>query len=332
MAVSTVETIIANPAGKKRRRNVARKMSLKQKLHFGTARQRKSAEESLKRSRAAKRAAKHRKNAGARSFRKQKKAIKKMWREHGIRGTVHKGKKLPKILAREMKNRAKRKRKHNPGEIIALTAMNPAKGRSMARTKKHHHRASSHRAGHRRTHHRMNRMNAPRRHQRRRHNPGQQSGVGAMVRSAAWAGVGFVGSKAITQAVMGASNTGALGYLGNAVTTGILSFGAQMFTKNRWDAFMVGVGGVLNIIGRIIADNSLLGSYSAQLGMGDYLVANWWVPQRLDGQPFSLSNQGYDMSWLTPSLPAPVAVSSAAPPGMGYLPAPIPNLYGNDLY
>jgi hypothetical protein len=163
----------------------------------------------------------------------------------------------------------------------------------------------------------------------RKHNPGQ---LATMVRGTVAAGVGFLGSKIMTQAVLGAGNTGFMGYFGNAVATGILSWGTMAFTKNRMDAFMVGIGGGLNILGRIIADNSLLGQYSSQLGMGDYLVANWWVPQRLDGDPFSLTNQAYDMSWLQPSLPAPVPIASAAPPGMGYLPAPIPSVYGNDLY
>lgn len=324
MAVSTVETIIANPA-RKRRRNMARSFkSLKQKLHFGSKAQRTAAAASLKRSRAAKRAASHRKrnvpkrhNAGMFSRRKTKKRFKAFLKKRGIVGYP-----MSRVTSLRKKPKA-RKRRHNPGEIIALTSMNPAKRRSMARTRRRHHkRASSHRAGHRRT----KRNPAHRMHHRRRHNPGQ---VTSMVRSAVAAGVGFVGSKVATQAVLGANNTGFQGYLGNAVATGILSFGTHMFTKNKMDAFMVGVGGVLNILGRIIADNSLLGQYSAQLGMGDYLVANWWIPQRLDGPPFSLTTQGYDMSWMPqPTIP----MASAAAPGMGYLPAPIPNLYGNDLY
>lgn len=193
----------------------------------------------------------------------------------------------------------------------------------MARTKRRHHRkhrasTAGRRSPSRRMHHRT----------RRKHNPGQ---IGGMVRGAIGAGVGFLGSKIATQAVLGAGNTGIMGYFGNAVATGILAWGTHMFTKNRMDAFMVSVGGVLNILGRIIADNSLLGQYSSQLGMGDYLVAHWWVPQRVV-DPFSLTDQTYDMSWLQPSLPAPVPIASAAPPGMGYLPAPIPSVYGNDLY
>lgn len=171
------------------------------------------------------------------------------------------------------------------------------------------------------------RGNPAMRHHRRRHNPGQ---IGSLVRSAAWTGLGFFGSKIATQAVLGANNTGMTGYFGSAVATGILSFATHMFTKKPADSFAVATGGVLNILARIIADNSLIGQYSSQLGMGDYLVANWWVPQRLDGNPFSLTTQGYDMGWLPPAPQIPI--SSAAPAGMGYLPAPIPNIYGNDLY
>lgn len=311
MATTTVETVIANPA-RKRRKNVARRMSLKQKLHFGTARQRASAQQSLKRSRAAKRAAKHRKRPNPR---RRPNALR-----HRIGAAVHH---VKRGSVRKAAKSLFRKRRHNPGEIIALTSMNPAR-RSMARTHRRR-RASSHRAGHRRIHHR--RQPAMRHHRRsRRHNPGQ---LGAMVRTAAWTGVGFFGSMIGTQAVLGAGNTGITGYVGNAVATGILSFATHMFTKKPADSFAVGVGGVLNILRRIVSDNSLIGQYSSQLGMGDYLVANWWVPQRLDGNPFSLGVQQYDMNWLPQQQ---IPISSAAPAGMGYLPAPIPNLYGNDLY
>src|SRR5215470_935904 len=306
MAVAEVTTVIANPArrpaGKRRKRKMGlpRNASLKQKLHFGTPRQRAAAKASMKRKRSK---SKRKHNPGARRHR---------------RATVA----APRRRHRRVRV-VRRKRRSNPGEIIALTALNPAKGRrKMARHRRK--RASSH-AG--RRHRNPARVRHARvRHHRRRHNPGQMAG---MVRSAVAAGVGFLGSKIATQAVLGAGNTGFMGYFGNAVATGILSWATHAFTKNRSDAFMVGVGGVLNILGRVIADNSLLGQYSSQLGMGDYLVANWWMPQRLDGDPFSLTNQNYDMSWMPqPQIP----IASAAPPGMGYLPAPIPSVYGNDLY
>lgn len=326
MAVSTVETIIANPA-RKRRKNVARFKSLKQKLNFGTKAQRAAAKASLKRSRAAKRASSHRKrnvpkrhNAGMFSRRKTKKRFKSFLKRRGITGYP-----MSRVTSLRKKPKAHKRRKHNPGEIIALTSMNPArKRRSMAKTRRHHksNRASSHHTGHRRRH----RSNPGRMHHRRRHNPGR---LGALIGDAAAVGVGFFGSKIATQAVMGANNTGMTGYVGNAIATGVLSFGASMVAALRKYSFMIAVGGVLNILSRIVADNSLLGQYSSQLGMGDYLVANWWVPQRLDGQPFSLTTQGYDMSWMPqPAIP----IASAAAPGMGYLPAPIPNLYGNELY
>lgn len=310
MAEAEVVTVIANPATSsrpagRRKKNVGlpRNASLKQKLHFGTPRQRAAAKASLGR----KRKRKH--NPGAKPHRRQ-----------------HNRNAAPRRHRRTHVAKRVNRRRPNPGEIIALTSMNPATGRrKMAR---HHRRkhAAKHNAG--RHHNRARRHNPASSHRRhhRRHNPGQ---VGSMVRSAVAAGVGFLGSKIATQAILGANNTGFMGYFGNAVATGILSWGAHAFTKNRMDAFMVGVGGVLNILGRVIADNSLLGQYSSQLGMGDYLVANWWVPQRLDGDPFSLTNQAYDMSWM----PQPqIAIASAAPPGMGYLPAPIPSVYGNDLY
>ena len=48
MAWSERQTIIANPARRKGKRNVARRMSLKQKLHFGTKAQRSAARRAIK--------------------------------------------------------------------------------------------------------------------------------------------------------------------------------------------------------------------------------------------------------------------------------------------
>ena len=285
MAVATIETIVANPARRRRRNMAGRRMTLKQRLHFGTARQRSAAKAALRGSR------KRKRNA-----------------------------------ARRTTSRRHHRRKTNPGEIIAMTLGNPArrKGRKkMAATHRRRRHASRMNAGHRRrrrtntSHHRRRRHNPSRRiynrarrrnvvhHRRRRHNPAGYRwsdlfvlGGGALVGSAL--------SSAGTQLVLGTSNTGPMGYVGNLAATLVLSWLGGMVTRNK--AFPAGIlaGGIGSLMRRIIADYSLLGGYSAQLGMGDYMVSNWVTPQRLasDFRSLTEANMGQGQWGLqTPAIP-----------------------------
>jgi hypothetical protein len=101
-----------------------------------------------------------------------------------------------------------------------------------------------------------------------------------------------------------------MGYAGNLVATFILSWLGGMVTRNR--AFPAGIlaGGIGSLMRRIIADYSLLGGYSAQLGMGDYMVANWVIPQRLasDFRSLTEANVGQGQ-W---GLQAPSTVMSSS--------------------
>jgi hypothetical protein len=275
VAESTVEVIVANPARK--RRHMAKRMTLKQRLHFGTARQRAAAKASMRGSR-----------------------------------------------KRKSSSRRHRSARKNPGEIIAMTLGNPArkKGGKVAATKKHHRRrrrsTSKHNAGRRRTHHMINR--ARRRHHnpghrrrtvRRHHNPagfswGDAFGLGA------GAVVGSAGSSGLSQLVLGVNNTGAMGYGVNLISTIILAFVGSMGPFKRFRGFAPGIlaGGIGSLMRRIIADYSLLGGYSASLGMGDYMVANWVTPQRLTADYRSLTDATVGQGqW---GLQAPSAVISSS--------------------
>ena len=142
-------------------------------------------------------------------------------------------------------------------------------------------------------------------HRRRLHNPAGYRwsdlfvlGGGALVGSAL--------SSAGTQLVLGTSNTGAMGYVGNLAATLVLSWLGGMVTRNR--AFPAGIlaGGIGSLMRRIIADYSLLGGSSAQLGMGDYMVSNWVTPQRLasDFRSLTEANVGQGQWGLqTPTIP-----------------------------
>lgn len=308
MAVAVRETIIANPARKRKRRNVARKMSLKQKAAFGSKRVRAAAKAALSRQRKRKRnAPKKRTNrihwlsksaAGRPSQRRKKKNVAMGYR--GSKGWRARKKKNP--------TRRRRARRTNPGEIFAL--VNPAtKGRrSMARTRrrKNYRRRKNAAGSTRRSRRRVM-------HHRRRSNPG-----GAIVKDwlslGAGAVVGSVGATQLPQLVLTTSNTGAVGYLANLAATGILAAAAHMFMKGN-KALIGGIiaGGVGATIKRVIGDYSLLGSYGASLGMGDYLT-------NLNPQYTFLPTQS------TGGAVAPVAVNvqGAGPGGMtGYMGRPL---------
>lgn len=118
--------------------------------------------------------------------------------------------------------------------------------------------------------------------------------------------VGGALSSAGTQLVLGASNTGIMGYTGNLVATLVLAWLGGMVIKNR--AFPAGIlaGGIGSLMRRVIADYSLLGGYSQSLGMGDYMVSNWVTPQRLtsDFRSLTEANMGQGPWGLqTPAIP-----------------------------
>lgn len=367
MAVAVREVTIANPARK--RRNVARKQSLKQKAAFGTKRVRAAAKAALSRQRKRKRnpssfsighkarsayyrakgavrdaltkksrAAARRRNPPGRVITGYGSTVMNPRKRHkrnparkvisGYGSTVMNPRRRKKRNpsgktnvvfnpARKRRKRAtgsvrrKNRRRTNPGEIFALVNPNPAtKGRkSMARTRRKTNRRRKNAAGSTRRHSRR-RMNT--RH-RRRSNPG-----GAVVKDwlslGAGAVVGGVGATQLPQLVLSTSNTGAIGYLANMAATGILAAAAHMLMKGN-KALVAGIiaGGVGATIKRVIGDYSLLGSYGASLGMGDYLT-------NLNPQYTFLPTQ----STAAPSTAAPVAVNVAgAGGGMGYLSRPL---------
>lgn len=309
MALAERTTRVQNP-GRNRPR---RKLSEKQLAFFGTRRQRAA----MARRKAARRA---HASAGAR---------------HHKRGTP---------------SRAVRR---NVGEVLSMTlvpalAGNPAgKVRGMAKAKTVRNRVRSHRTGQyvgRRRNARA-RFNGPgrRRHnepgrrrmhntRRPRRNPGEGGiGIGSLVYSSLFVIVGAVGSKLLTQAVLSTSNTGVMGYFGNAVATAGLAFITHKFMRNPAAARAIATGGVVQIVLRILSDYTPLGTYTSSLGLGDYEVSNFVTPQRYVDALHSAQVEipaGWAPTVVTPAVGTMVASGgggrSAAGGGMGY--------YGGGLY
>ena len=168
--------------------------------------------------------------------------------------------------------------------------------------------------------HRRRHSNPPRRHNRRG-NPG----MGGNIKEWLYGGVGVlggvIGTRTIPQLVLGSGNSGPIGYAANIATAALLTFAAHFVSKDKVFAASVAAGGVASIISRAIQDFGLLGPYSAQAGLGDYLVSDFLTPQRLTN---GLQNANLRIpGWGTP---APVAV----PVNVGG--AGVGDLYGGALY
>ena len=124
-------------------------------------------------------------------------------------------------------------------------------------------------------------------------------------------GAGFFGSKMITQAIMRSSNTGVVGYVGNAAVTAGLALIAHMIPPTRKFSTPILAGGVLQIIFRALMDNTQIGTVLSSSGMGDYQMQNFVTPQRLVA-PLDSAQIEIPTGW---GSPAPIAISTAAPPG-----------------
>ena len=112
-----------------------------------------------------------------------------------------------------------------------------------------------------------------------RRNPAGFS-VGQLIETGVFATVGAVGSKLLTQLVLGSSNTGIMGYLGNLVAGGVIGLVADKGLKNKQAAFAVYVGTAIQLVLRAITDFTPYGSAVALTGVGDYQVSNFVTPQR----------------------------------------------------
>lgn len=180
--------------------------------------------------------------------------------------------------------------------------------RRTVRARTHHRRRSTYRmnAG---THRRRRRTYNRRRHTRR--NPGRiGGGFGGEIMDTLWMVGGAVGTKAITQMVLGANNTGLFGYAGNGVAGFALSFLFSKVFKMPAAGKAIFKGAILQIVLRAISDYTPFGQYTSQIGVGDYQVSNWVTPQiYLD--PNNSAMVKVPAGWGAPALPAGKGMGAA---------------------
>ena len=306
MALAAKRRVVVN-AGRRTKRNRPRQLTAKQIKFFGTPAQKAG----LRRRHA------RRSNAapGKRSRRRARAA------------------KVLAMVRKQSYNPRKSSARKNPGGILSLV-LNPGgrkKGSTMAKSSKRSRAArraylrrmrtrTNPRPSHRRRTMRAN--PAPRRRRRantghrrrynRRRNPGMSSGgFSHDIMQAVAAFGGYFGSKLATQLVMGSGNTGVAGYMGNAAATAALAIIAGVFPPTKKLVTMIVAGGAIQIIARVLSDNTAFGTLTSQLGVGDYQMQNFVTPQRLT-DPLNSAAIEIPSGWgAAPS----VVVSSNSAPG-----------------
>lgn len=169
---------------------------------------------------------------------------------------------------------------------------------------------------------------------RYRHNAGTfgTSGIGAIVTNAIFVIAGALGSKLLTQMVLGANNVGVVGYAGNAVVGGLMWFVTEKVMHNKTASAGVIAGTAVQIILRLINDYTPFGQYVSQLGMGDYQAQSFVTPQVLV-DPYNSAQIRIPGAWLPPPAPAPASVSaSSAAAGVTPAGSGVGDLYGGRSY
>jgi hypothetical protein len=291
MAIEHVRTMVHNPAkGRKGRKKKMARRNLSRaqiKAGFGGAR-RKAALKNRPARPAKKRNHAKKRNAPARHAHSQKTPF--------FRPAPRKAK------AKARKNRSRK----NTGELVHLTlgSPNPARKGKMAQIKKSHSHRPKHRAG--------TRKGKKNTGKRRMHRNPFGAGWGAEITSALFVIGGAVSSKIAAQLVLGASNTGPMGYAANLAAGGLGAWiiGGPMKDKKAAAAFFS--GSVVEVVLRLITDYTPFGSYVSGLGMGDYFMSNWVTPQRYTDALNSAQVQ-IPSGWA----PTTVIASAAAPAGTG---------------
>jgi hypothetical protein len=173
-------------------------------------------------------------------------------------------------------------------------------------------------------------MNAYR-HNRRR-NVGMLSTrglIGGLEKGAYIAG-GAVGSRFLTQLVLGTGNTGFLGYAGNAVAGGLISALGEQLRRGSGEFLMYGT--FAGIVLRIIQDQTPLGKYfnlsGVDSGMGAIIPQNLPMPSIYTGHNAMVR---VPTGWGPGAVPAVGAATPAAAAGQvvrGGMGAPV----GRGLY
>jgi len=119
---------------------------------------------------------------------------------------------------------------------------------------------------------------------RRYSNPGVGRGVVGLGKKALYIITGAVATRSVTQMILGAKNTGAMGYAANAVAAIGLGWAATKFLKNKKLGANVTIGGVVGLVLRMLQDLTPVGKFvplqlaGLDAGMGAIVPTMYFVP------------------------------------------------------
>lgn len=150
-------------------------------------------------------------------------------------------------------------------------------------------------------------------------NTGGSKGVANALLGAVVVVASAVASKVGAQMVLGAKNTGVMGYAGNVLAGGALYFAAKSVTRNEMVLNSIMSGTAVQVVLRGINDYTPLGEFVKDLGMGDYQVQSYVTPQILKAPHESAAIRVPD-GWGRGEVVMMPAASAVAPAsGMGAL-------------
>jgi hypothetical protein len=206
-----------------------------------------------------------------------------------------------------MATKKKTKKKHAAGArpIVIMRANTGKRKKKSNAGRHHHHMAKRHNRG-------------------RRHNiggGGRMRGVSDLVINGVFVIAGALGSKLIAQMVLGANNTGIMGYGVSLIAGTALWFATDKLLKNPAASAGVISGTIVQVIIRLLNDYTPFGTYVASLGMGDYQAQAFLTPQILV-DPYKNATIKFPAALMPPapsapppskSMPAAVGVSGFDP-------------------
>ena len=136
-------------------------------------------------------------------------------------------------------------------------------------------------------------------HRRRRSNPAGLGRPMDWLQGGAGVIAGVVGTRAIPQMVLGAGNTGPMGYVANAVAALGLGWLAHVFLKRPVVTTAVIAGGFAGLLSRVIADKTPFGAAVSLSGLGDWSGLGLYQKSNYPYPPHLVNGRGPDSSMFT---------------------------------
>lgn len=202
-----------------------------------------------------------------------------------------------------MAGKAKKKKKSAAGSRpIVIMRANTGKRKKTRKNTGGHRHSVAHRNRGRRVRHNVG--------------SGRMGGMSDLVINSMFVIAGALGSKLIAQMVLGANNTGVMGYGVSLLAGTALWFATDKLLKNKAASTGIISGTIVQLIIRLLNDYTPFGTYVAQLGMGDYQAQAFLTPQILV-DPYKNATIKFPAALMPAPAPAAAPPSKSMPAAVG---------------